>query len=490
MPQWLTISRAAKLIGVTRGAMQKKILDGELDSFDGLVSTEQLARAYPAGDVERRLDDDGAYERVSRIKDESFGRRVRERVLPSQEILAQRLFAQGRESEQLRRHLVRYHELVVGIRSRIQGLQQQAPEAALASLGALVDAGLAEVLGADESVDRFAVLDEVLRVMAARITLRPSGKEFLLEGRDSLLAAALKAGATPGYGCGNGNCGLCKARVVSGEVARIARSDYPMSEAERSQGCVLMCAHTAASDVVLEVLEAGSPHDIPDQALVARVHALTPMDDDTLLLHLQTPRSARLRFLAGQRVTLGLAGDLGDHTADLPIASCPCDDRNLQFHVTRNADDGFAQRLFSGAVVRGTEINVRGPWGDFVLEGESPRPLVFVAAGAGFAPIKSLIEHALAVDAAESITLIWAARRGGHYLANQCRAWTDALETFRYLPLDAGTGADAAAAVVASLRTLAADIGGVELYVCGPAGFVASVAAVAPRAANLRTLVT
>ena len=487
MPQWLTISRAAKLIGVTRGAMQKKILDGELESFDGLVSTEQLARAYPAGDVERRLDDDGAFERVSQIKDESFGRRVRERVLPSREILAQRLFAQSQELAQLRRHVVRYHEFVSGIRSRIQLLRRQPAEAAMAQLGALVDAGFAEVLGADDPVDRIAALADAFRVMAARITLRPSGREFLLEGRDSLLAAALKSGATPGYGCGNGNCGLCKARLVSGEVARIAPSDYPLSEAERRQGCVLMCAHTAASDVVLEVLEAGSAHDIPDQALVARVHSLAALDDDTLLLHLQTPRSARLRFLAGQGVTLGLAADVGDHTADLPIASCPCDDRNLQFHVTRNADDAFAQRLFSGAVARGTEINVRGPWGEFVLEGDAPRPLIFVAGGAGFAPIKSLIEHALAVDADESMTLVWAARRGGHYLANQCRAWSDALGNFRYFQLDTGTGADSAAAVLETLRSIKTDTGAAELYVCGPAGFVLPVAAVPLGVAKLRT---
>lgn len=476
MTRWLTLSRAAHLSGMTRGALQKKVRDGELASYDGLVSTEALGRAFPGAELEQHFEDAGAFERVERIKMEAFGRRVRERVLPSQELLTQRLFAQGQELAELRRHLARYHQLVTGVQEQLAALLQQDSHPALAQVAALLDAGLAEVLGSQTPVDPYALMDDMLRMISARVTLRPSNREFLVEGNDTLLEAALKAGAAPSYGCGNGNCGLCKARVVSGEVRRLRPSDYLLSEAEHQQGCVLMCVHTAVTDVVLEALEARSAADIPEQSLVATVKAVRPLDADTLLLHLQTPRSNRLRFLAGQGATLGVAGGSTDFSADYAIASCPCDERNLHFHVRRDDNDAFAARLFLGALKPGDAVNVRGPWGDCVIEEDDGRPLVFIAAGHGFAPVAGLIEHALAAGASESITLLWTAPPGGHYLANQGRAWAAALDDFRYLQLDAGADEAAAAAVMAALAEAGVAPERSTLRAAGPAAFTAALA--------------
>jgi CDP-4-dehydro-6-deoxyglucose reductase len=156
-------------------------------------------------------------------------------------------------------------------------------------------------------------LDAMLRVMSAHVTVKPSGREFFVEGSESLLKAALRAGLAPNYGCGNGNCGLCKARVVAGETRDVSPSDYRFSEAEKAQNHVLMCSCTAlSSDLVLEVLEAGAPEDIPEQRIVAKVRRIDALNDDVMRLHLQTPRSNRLRFLAGQRVTLGIRANVGD----------------------------------------------------------------------------------------------------------------------------------------------------------------------------------
>jgi len=153
----------------------------------------------------------------------------------------------------------------------------------------------------------------------------------------------------------------------------------------------------------------------------------------TRLLHLQTPRTHRLRFLAGQSVTLGLnRPDGSDVHALYPVASCPCDDRNLHFFIEAHALDPFAGQLFSGGIKPGDAITIWGPVGDFVLS-ESSRPLVFAACNAGVAPIKSLIEHALALDSAPSLSLFWLSTRAdGHFLANQCRAWSEALDIFEY----------------------------------------------------------
>lgn len=469
MSHMLTISRAAHLLGVTRGALQQRIRAGELEAHDGLVSTEALLRLYP--DID--LEESGAFERVTRIKEQSFGRRVRERMLPSQEILAQRLVEQSEELADLRRHLARYHDLIESLRDGLAAL----PGAGPAMLARRLDDGLAAVLGSEEKADALEVMDDILRVMSAHVTVKPSGREFFVEGNETVLKAALRAGLAPAYGCGNGNCGLCKARVVSGAVRQTHHHDYPLSAAEKAQNYTLLCSHTAATDLVLEVLEADKPADIPEQQMTARVRAIAPLDADTLLLHVQTQRSNRLRFFAGQSVSLGVAGGTADFGGDYPIASCPCDDRNLLFHIPRDEADEFAVRLFAGALRVGDPINVRGPWGNFVLAKDSTAPLLFVCCDTGYAPVASLIEHALAVDTAGAMTLCRATTRpGGHYLDNQCRAWADAIDGFRYLSCAAPDPAAAATAALASLAGLA-ELPAHDAYVAGSTAFVEAVAA-------------
>jgi CDP-4-dehydro-6-deoxyglucose reductase len=132
----------------------------------------------------------------------------------------------------------------------------------------------------------------------------------------------------------------------------------PVLESERQQGYTLLCAHSAASEtLVLETLEAVGPADILPQEQVVKVKAIAPLAPDTLHLQLQTSRGSRLRFLAGQSVTLGLAEEGSDVAAAYPVASCPCDDRNLSFHVPRRDGDAFALWLFAGAIRVGEALN-------------------------------------------------------------------------------------------------------------------------------------
>jgi CDP-4-dehydro-6-deoxyglucose reductase len=378
MPRYLTLSRAARLVGVRRGALQAKIRSGELAAFEGMVSVDNLLRAYP----QAHLEDNAFLERLEAIKDAAFARRVRERVLPSAEVLMARI-------EELERYCAILEDRLRTSRERL------------------------------------------LRLMSAHVQVKPSGREFFVDGNDSLLEAALRAGLSLDYGCSSGSCGKCKARVVSGQVHRLRHSDYVLTAAEKAAGTVLMCCHTAATDLVIEAREAHGAADMPLQSIDARVKAVSPMGEAMRLLHLQTPRSNRLRFLAGQSVKLSL----DEATASFPVASCPCDERNLHFHVPRRDGDAFAARVFS-ALKDGDTVRVEGPRGGFVLDEASTRPLVFVAFGTGFAPVKSLIEHAMALDASESLHLYWiAGGEGGHYLDNLCRAWNDALDNFHYVPL-------------------------------------------------------
>lgn len=420
MSRLLTLSRAARLVGVRRGALQSRIRSGELAAFEGMVSVEDLLRAYP----QARLEDNGL-ERFEAIKDAAFARRMRERLLPSSEVLVARLAELSRERAQVQAQLEHYRAIVTELQAKLR------EPGDAAGLRAWLQQRLEP---AAQGAQPLLVQESFLRIMSAHVQVKPSGREFLVDGNDSLLEAALRSGVSLDYGCSIGSCGKCKARVVSGQVHRTRHSDYALTAAEKNAGVVLMCCHTALTDLVIEAREAHGAADMPLQTIDARVKSVSPLGDEVRLLHLQTPRSNRLRFLAGQSASLALPDG---SRASLPVASCPCDDRNLQFHIRRRAGDAFAERVFAG--LKGVDtVRIEGPRGEFVLSEESHRPLVFIAGESGFAPIKSLIEHAMALDAAETLHLYWiASGERGHYLDNLCRSWGDALDDFHYHPITA-----------------------------------------------------
>ena len=434
MPQHLTLSRAARLIGVRRGALQGKIRSGELATFEGMVSVSDLQRVYPRAS----LEDSAGLERMEQIKEAAFARRLREHLLPSAEVLAARLTAMSDERVQVEARLEHYREIVEALRRKLREIGESgSPRAAAAGLLDWLERHL-EPGPRSTQARPLRMQQDLLRIMTAHVQIKPSGHEFFVDGNDSLLEAALRAGLALDYGCSAGSCGKCKAKVLSGQVQKTRHSDIVLSAAEKNAGVMLMCCNTAVVDLVIEAREAHGAADMPLQDIEARVKTVSPIAEDMRLLHLQTPRSNRLRFLAGQSVSLELAGG---ERASYPVASCPCDDRNLQFHVRRRAGDAFAERVFDGLAVA-DGVRIEGPRGTFVLDEESSRPLVFIAVDAGFAPIKSLIEHAMALEAAESLRLVWiASAPGGHYLDNLCRAWGDALDDFAYVPLTLEGGA-------------------------------------------------
>lgn len=457
MAELLTLTRAARLVGVTRGALQKKIKDGDLPTFEGHVRPEDLLRTYPG----TRLENNANLERMAYLKDNAFSMRVRERILPDPEVLAARLNILGKELTAARSALNHIRNTVERLSDKLGLLADTGGDsmgAGIASLRMWLQQELANHAHAN-GPEQISIQSSFLRIMAAQVRIQPSGREFFVDGSDTILEAALRAGLALSYGCSNGNCGLCKAKIVSGEIKKTRHFDFCLSEAEKGMGYALLCSHTAVTDLVIEAPEAGGAHDIPLQHIVPRVKALQRLNDDTILLHLQTPRTNRLRFLAGQYATLKLPDG---RAADYPIASCPCDDRNLQFHVRRRAGDAFAEAVGTDMKL-GDAITLDGPKGSFTLQENSTRSLLFIACDTGFAPIKSLIEHAMALDMADAMHLYWlAAAPATHYLHNLCRSWDDALDNFSYTPL----GFDAA-----EIWRIAKDqpqLRDFDVYVAGP----------------------
>jgi CDP-4-dehydro-6-deoxyglucose reductase len=475
MPDRLSLSRAARLVGVSRATLQKKIRLGELESFDGTVSADDLAQAFPTVS----LEDNTVFERLQSIKDNAYAGRIRERILPPAEVLAARLSDLSRQLAGSRSLLNQYQGVVSRLDRTLDDLLAETKGDAHAGLLRLrhwfrheLEREVLDI----EPVNPILIKDSILRIMAAHVEVLPSKHEFFVEGTDSILDAALKNGLAMGYGCASGNCGLCAARLVSGEIRKLRPHDYTFTEAERLQGMFLMCSNGPVTDIVIEAHEAGSAREIPLQTVAARVKRAERLSDNVMLLHLQTPRSNRLRFLAGQSAALDAGEGL---RAELPIASCPCDDRNIEFHVRKDASNDFSAFVFH-RVKPSDVITITGPSGDFVFNDDSPRPAVFVAVENGFAPIKSLVEHATALESVESLHLYWIGRNDGdRYLHNLCRSWTDALDNFHYTAVNLPGGEDARnaapEAVQACLRRITDDLPGIaecDVYVAAPAALL------------------
>ncbi|WP_455216899.1 2Fe-2S iron-sulfur cluster-binding protein [Kaarinaea lacus] len=446
MPQQVPLFRAARLVGVTRSTLQKRIRKEGITTFEGSIDLSDLAMLYPRAN----LSHDSEFERVQNIKATAYSKRIRERILPDVEVLISRVNEFARELSATRTQLTMYHSIVRQIIDRLKTIEHDIEKnnqqnidqpgkdnslihtrEAIQTLINHINISFAEITDNNDLESDLLAQDTILRIMAAHIRIQPSNHEYWLEGNTSLLEAGVQSGLSLNYGCTNGNCGLCKARLVNGEVKKIRNHDYVLSEAEKNMNYFLMCSNTAATDLVVEALVAKDENDIPRQEIITKVKKLDKLNDNIFELHLQTPRVQRLRFMAGQSVTLDLPDGV---SLELPIASCPCDDRNLLFHIDTR-QNGIGQAL-NDVLSRGNEVMVVGPHGDFLLDEESDHDQIFIAFDVGFAPIKSLIEHAMALDEASSMHLYRIADTNEDlYLHNLCRSWDDALENFFYHPL-------------------------------------------------------
>jgi CDP-4-dehydro-6-deoxyglucose reductase len=224
------------------------------------------------------------------------------------------------------------------------------------------------------------------------------------------------------------------------------------------------------TDVVLEAAEALSVDDLPVQQIRASLRKKEQLDPDMIQLQIQTPRTQTLRFMAGQRARLTL--EEGSE-AELPIASCPCNGRNLYFFVRQRAGNAFSEAVFADGVRPGHMVTIAGPTGRFVLDEESPDPAVFIAVGDGIAPVKSLIEHAVSIDLIEAYHHYWAVPDPeAQYQARWCRAMKESLDNFAYTPLIDASPEDVVAVLAADHPQLQAR----RFYLAGPAARVNAIA--------------
>jgi CDP-4-dehydro-6-deoxyglucose reductase len=266
-----------------------------------------------------------------------------------------------------------------------------------------------------------------------RVTLQPSGLQFDVEDSESVLAAALRQGYVLPYGCKNGACGSCKGKLLEGTLDYGVYQKKALPDEEKAQGKALFCQAKPLTDIVIEARTLGAAKDIQIKTLPCRVQRLERLADDVMALHLKLPANERLQFLAGQYIEFLLKGGA---RRSFSMANPPHADELIELHVRHVAGGQFTDHVFEKMKERDI-LRFEGPLGTFFLRDDSDKPVVFVASGTGFAPIKSIIENALHKGVARPMVLYWGGRRPKDlYMDAIARSWAaEHAAQFKYVPV-------------------------------------------------------
>lgn len=301
------------------------------------------------------------------------------------------------------------------------------------------------------------------------VTLQPSGHQFKVEDGEAVLAAALRQGFVLPYGCKNGACGSCKGLILSGTVDYGVYQAKALTDEERAQGKALFCQARPLSDLVLEARTIGAAKDIQVKKLPCRVQKLERLTDDAMLLQLKLPANEKFVFLAGQYIEFILKDG---SRRSFSMATAPHDSELLELHVRHVAGGQFTDHVFNKMKERDI-LRCEGPFGTFFLREESEKPVVFVASGTGFAPIKAIIEHMFHKEIARPATLYWGGRRPKDlYMNSLAEKWAAEHPGFKYVPvisdaLPEDDWSGRAGFVHRAVMQDFPDLSGHQVYACG-----------------------
>ena len=266
--------------------------------------------------------------------------------------------------------------------------------------------------------------------MPRQVTIKPSNHHFTVSGDETILDGALREGFNIAYGCRNGSCGSCKGKLLGGRVDYGSYSSSALLDVEKNNGYALFCQAKPLTDVEIECREISAVKDIQVRTLPCRVQKLERAAPDVMMIHLRLPANERVQFLAGQYIDILTKSGL---RRSLSIATAPHDDDVLQLHL-RNYGGPFSQYVFNTLKEKDI-LRLEGPLGTFFLREDSDKPLILLASGTGFAPIKSIIEHALHKKIHRPMTLYWGCRvRADLYLHELAERWARD-HGIRYVPV-------------------------------------------------------
>ena len=271
--------------------------------------------------------------------------------------------------------------------------------------------------------------------MPFSVTLQPSGRTFSADRDEPILAAAIRQGIGLPYGCRDGACGSCKCRLLEGRVIHGAHQSKALSAEEEAAGFTLTCQAAPQTDVVLEVRTVPGAGEFAIRKMPCRVMRIERPAADVAILHLQLPANDPLRYHAGQYVEFILAGGARRSYSMANAPHAQGDKPAIELHVRHLPGGLFTDHVF-GAMKEKEILRIEGPFGSFFLREDTDKPMVLLASGTGFAPIKAIIEHLEWKRSERPAVLYWGCRaRADLYLHEWAEAAAARLPHLHYIPV-------------------------------------------------------
>ncbi|WP_395699232.1 CDP-6-deoxy-delta-3,4-glucoseen reductase [Aquabacterium sp.] len=271
--------------------------------------------------------------------------------------------------------------------------------------------------------------------MTFRVTLQPAERVFDVARDEPILAAAIRQGIGMPYGCRDGACGSCKSRLIEGRVLHGAHQLKALSAAEEEAGFILPCCATPQTDCVVEARTVPGAGDHPILKMPTRVLALERAAPDVMVLTLQLPANQRFQYHAGQYIEFILRNGA---RRSYSMANAPgrlMDPPAIELHLRHMPGGQFTDHVF-GAMKEKEILRMEGPFGSFYLREDSNKPIVLLASGTGFAPIKAIIERLQDSGSTRPAVLYWGCRRRADlYRDDWAREAAATMPNLRYVPV-------------------------------------------------------
>ena len=313
--------------------------------------------------------------------------------------------------------------------------------------------------------------------MTFNATVRPAGRTFAVEHDEPILAAAIRQGIGLPYGCRDGACGSCKSRLLEGRVIHGHHQHKALSVEEESAGWILPCCAVPQSDIVVEARTVPGAGEFPVQKMPARVTSIERAASDVAIVRLQLPANVVLKYHAGQYVEFILRDGA---RRSYSIANAPHTQQQqpgIELHIRHMPGGKFTDHVF-GTMKEREILRLEGPFGSFFLREDSTKPMVLLASGTGFAPIKAIIEQIRFKRIERPAVLYWGCRaRADLYLHDWAAQAAAELPNLAYVPVlsearpeDGWTGRTGFVhrAVMQDLP----DLSGHQVYACGTPAMV------------------
>jgi CDP-4-dehydro-6-deoxyglucose reductase, E3 len=308
--------------------------------------------------------------------------------------------------------------------------------------------------------------------MPFTVTLQPSGRQFSVERDEPVLAAAIRHGLGLPYGCRDGACGSCKSRLLEGRVIHGAHQSKALSADEEAAGWMLTCCGTPQSDLVIEARAVAGAGEFAPRKMPTRVIAIERAAPDVAVLKMQLPANDAFRYHAGQYVEFILRDN---SRRSYSMANAPHrlgDPPSIELHIRHMPGGKFTDHVF-GAMKEKEILRMEGPFGSFFLREDSPKPIVLLASGTGFAPIQAIIEHLEHKAITRPAVLYWGCRsRVDLYRHDWAEQMAARLPNLTYIPVLSEPRAEDAWAgrtgfVHQTVMHDLPDLSGHQVYACG-----------------------